>query len=153
MACRFDPATRLPFRPEALRLEAARYARELTAAGIRSGRLSRGLGRLCKVAPTRASPGVRAKINLSIELVDERRLTWLGAAGPDVGAGYPGGRKVHEATYGNPAGSRVYKLYIPSRDHGQALRLVVMLHLLHPVARRFQQEQPSRASEATPTPR
>jgi poly(hydroxyalkanoate) depolymerase family esterase len=40
----------------------------------------------------------------------------------------PEGGKFIEATYSNQAGSRTYKLYIPSRYHGQALPLVVMLH-------------------------
>jgi poly(hydroxyalkanoate) depolymerase family esterase len=40
----------------------------------------------------------------------------------------PEGGKFIEATYTNPAGSRAYKLYIPSRYQGQALPLVVMLH-------------------------
>jgi poly(hydroxyalkanoate) depolymerase family esterase len=40
----------------------------------------------------------------------------------------PEGGKFIAATYRNPAGSRAYKLYIPSRHQGQALPLVVMLH-------------------------
>src|SRR5258708_2679648 len=44
---------------------------------------------------------------------------------PDI---VPEGGKFIEATYSNPAGSRTYKLYIPSRYHGQPLPLVVMLH-------------------------
>ena len=40
----------------------------------------------------------------------------------------PEGGRFIEASYNNPAGSRAYKLYIPSRYHGQALPLVVMLH-------------------------
>jgi poly(hydroxyalkanoate) depolymerase family esterase len=40
----------------------------------------------------------------------------------------PAGGKFIEATYNNPAGTRTYKLYIPSRYQGQALPLVVMLH-------------------------
>jgi poly(hydroxyalkanoate) depolymerase family esterase len=44
---------------------------------------------------------------------------------PDI---VPQGGKFIAATYGNPAGSRAYKLYIPSRYHGQPLPLVVMLH-------------------------
>jgi poly(hydroxyalkanoate) depolymerase family esterase len=44
---------------------------------------------------------------------------------PDI---VPEGGKFIEATYSNPAGSRAYKLYIPSRYQGQALPLVVMLH-------------------------
>jgi poly(hydroxyalkanoate) depolymerase family esterase len=44
---------------------------------------------------------------------------------PDI---VPEGGKFIEATYSNPAGTRAYKLYIPSGYHGQALPLVVMLH-------------------------
>jgi len=44
---------------------------------------------------------------------------------PDI---VPDGGKFFEATYRNPAGSRAYKLYIPSRYRGQALPLLVMLH-------------------------
>ncbi len=44
---------------------------------------------------------------------------------PDI---LPDGGKFFEATYTNPAGSRTYKLYIPSRYQGQALPLLVMLH-------------------------
>jgi poly(hydroxyalkanoate) depolymerase family esterase len=40
----------------------------------------------------------------------------------------PEGGQFTEATYSNPAGTRAYKLYIPSCYHGQALPLVVMLH-------------------------
>jgi poly(hydroxyalkanoate) depolymerase family esterase len=45
---------------------------------------------------------------------------------PDV---VPDGAKFIEGTYSNPAGSRSYKLFIPSRyQEGQSLPLVVMLH-------------------------
>src|SRR5258708_15128072 len=44
---------------------------------------------------------------------------------PDI---VPDGGKFIEATYSNPAGTRAYKLYVPSGYHGQALPLVVMLH-------------------------
>jgi len=44
---------------------------------------------------------------------------------PDI---VPEGGKFVAATYGNPAGSRAFKLYIPSRYHGQPIPLVVMLH-------------------------
>src|SRR5580698_8243972 len=40
----------------------------------------------------------------------------------------PPGGKFIEATCSNAAGTRAYKLFIPSRDQGQALPLVVMLH-------------------------
>jgi poly(hydroxyalkanoate) depolymerase family esterase len=44
---------------------------------------------------------------------------------PDI---VPAGGKFIEATYRNAAGTRTYKLYIPSRYQGQPLPLVVMLH-------------------------
>src|SRR5260370_9733961 len=40
----------------------------------------------------------------------------------------PDGAHFFEATYSNRAGTRAYKLYIPSGYHGQALPLIVMLH-------------------------
>ena len=40
----------------------------------------------------------------------------------------PKGGKFIEASYRDAAGSRTYKLYVPSRYQGQALPLVVMLH-------------------------
>jgi poly(hydroxyalkanoate) depolymerase family esterase len=40
----------------------------------------------------------------------------------------PPGGKFIEGTYSNPAGTRTYKLYIPSRYQGQALPLILMLH-------------------------
>src|SRR5467141_578687 len=44
---------------------------------------------------------------------------------PDI---VPEGARFIEATFSNPAGSRSYKLFIPSRYQGQPLPLVVMLH-------------------------
>jgi poly(hydroxyalkanoate) depolymerase family esterase len=40
----------------------------------------------------------------------------------------PEGARFIEGTYSNPAGSRAYRLFIPSRYQGQPLPLVVMLH-------------------------
>jgi poly(hydroxyalkanoate) depolymerase family esterase len=40
----------------------------------------------------------------------------------------PEGGKFIEAIFANSAGSRTYKLYIPSGYHGQAVSLIVMLH-------------------------
>jgi poly(hydroxyalkanoate) depolymerase family esterase len=54
-----------------------------------------------------------------------------------MGAGYltrdlqeslPDGARFEEQTFTNEAGSRMYKLYIPSRYRGEPLPLVVMLH-------------------------
>jgi poly(hydroxyalkanoate) depolymerase family esterase len=66
---------------------------------------------------------------------------WLGRPGPGLGSHgllqpapvatpdiVPDGGQFIAATYSNPAGSRAYKLYIPSGYHGQPLPLVVMLH-------------------------
>jgi poly(hydroxyalkanoate) depolymerase family esterase len=47
------------------------------------------------------------------------------AHAPDV---VPDGGQFLAASYSNQAGSRVYKLYVPSGYHGQAIPLVVMLH-------------------------
>ena len=44
---------------------------------------------------------------------------------PDI---VPDGGKYIEEIYSNSAGSRAYKLYIPSGYHGQAVSLIVMLH-------------------------
>jgi poly(hydroxyalkanoate) depolymerase family esterase len=44
---------------------------------------------------------------------------------PDI---EPEGGQFIDATYSNAAGSRAYKLYIPSGYHGQAVPLIVMLH-------------------------
>jgi poly(hydroxyalkanoate) depolymerase family esterase len=40
----------------------------------------------------------------------------------------PGGGRFLAASYGNQAGSRAYKIYVPSGYQGQALPLIVMLH-------------------------
>jgi poly(hydroxyalkanoate) depolymerase family esterase len=51
------------------------------------------------------------------------------AATPDIVPDIvPDGGTFIAATYSNPAGTRAYKLYIPSGYHGQPLPLVVMLH-------------------------
>jgi poly(hydroxyalkanoate) depolymerase family esterase len=41
---------------------------------------------------------------------------------------FPEGARFIEGTYSSPAGRRAYRLFIPSRYHGQPLPLVVMLH-------------------------
>lgn len=43
-------------------------------------------------------------------------------------AGLPGGAQFLAATFSNPAGSRPYKLYVPSGYRGQPVPLIVMLH-------------------------
>ena len=52
-------------------------------------------------------------------------LSGLATPTPDV---LPDGARFLAGSYGNQAGSRAYKLYVPSTYHGQTLPLVVMLH-------------------------
>jgi poly(hydroxyalkanoate) depolymerase family esterase len=52
----------------------------------------------------------------------------IGRAPPSTSDIVPAGTKFIEGTFSNAAGSRTYKLFIPSRSHGQQLPLVVMLH-------------------------
>src|SRR6266446_3294507 len=77
-----------------------RLVRRLHASASKVGRLGSGLGLRGLVQPTPVST-------------------------PDI---VPEGGQFIEATYSNPAGTRAYKLYIPSGYHGQALPLIVMLH-------------------------
>jgi poly(hydroxyalkanoate) depolymerase family esterase len=53
---------------------------------------------------------------------------WMQRAPVSTADIVPEGGKFIEAVYTNAAGSRAYKLYIPSGYQGQALPLVVMLH-------------------------
>jgi hypothetical protein len=76
VACRFDPA--LPFRPEALRWKAARHARELTAAASGPPPATWPGASLQKWHRRGRPLGSAQNLNLSIELVDERRITWRG---------------------------------------------------------------------------
>jgi poly(hydroxyalkanoate) depolymerase family esterase len=93
---------------------------------------SRPAGRPFTSAATTAQPHMFRR--LSALLRGGRLGSGLGLDGlvqpapvftPDI---VPDGGKFIEATYSNPAGTRAYKLYVPSGYHGQALPLVVMLH-------------------------
>jgi poly(hydroxyalkanoate) depolymerase family esterase len=52
----------------------------------------------------------------------------LRRAPPSMADIVPDGARFVEGSYGNAAGSRVYRLFIPSGYHGQAIPLVIMLH-------------------------
>jgi poly(hydroxyalkanoate) depolymerase family esterase len=52
----------------------------------------------------------------------------VGRARPSASDIAPNGKGLIERTFSNAAGSRLYKLFIPSRYQGQPLPLVVMLH-------------------------
>jgi poly(hydroxyalkanoate) depolymerase family esterase len=93
---------------------------------------SRPAGRPFASAATTAQPHMFHRLRALLRV--GRRGPGLGLHGlvqpapvstPDI---VPEGGKFIEATYSNPAGTRAYKLYIPSGYHGQALPLVVMLH-------------------------
>jgi poly(hydroxyalkanoate) depolymerase family esterase len=73
----------------------------------------------------RAVRGLVDRIKRSSGLGIEGLRQHAPAAIPDI---VPKGGKFIAASYSNRAGSRAYKLYIPSRYSGQALPLVVMLH-------------------------
>ena len=50
------------------------------------------------------------------------------AAASATPTGSPDGAQFLAKTFSNPAGSRPYKLYVPSGYHGQPVPLIVMLH-------------------------
>jgi poly(hydroxyalkanoate) depolymerase family esterase len=52
----------------------------------------------------------------------------LRRAPPSMAEIVPEGARFVEGTYANAAGSRAYRLFIPSGYHGQAVPLVIMLH-------------------------
>jgi poly(hydroxyalkanoate) depolymerase family esterase len=52
----------------------------------------------------------------------------IGRAPPSTSDIVPDGTKFVEGTFSSAAGSRTYKLFIPSRSRGQQLPLIVMLH-------------------------
>jgi poly(hydroxyalkanoate) depolymerase family esterase len=72
---------------------------------------------------TLRDPKYRFKFPLRHELPGWSRPAPLST--PDI---VPDGGKFIEKIYSNSAGSRAYKLYIPSGYHGQAVSLIVMLH-------------------------
>ena len=82
--------------------------------------------------PARATPD---QAQVSHELPDRTKirprfgLRGVGKrAPPTVQDMVPEGGRFIEGAYRNPAGSRAYRLFIPSRYQGQPLPLVVMLH-------------------------
>jgi hypothetical protein len=81
---------------------------------------------------TRSEPRIAAALGGvlgRLKQLGERGLDGLvgRAAGPGAIA-VPAGARFDEQTYANEAGSRRYKLYVPTGYRGQPLPLVVMLH-------------------------
>jgi poly(hydroxyalkanoate) depolymerase family esterase len=62
------------------------------------------------------------------QLGSARDLAGLAAPAGRAPAPLPAGARFEHRSYANAAGSRAYKLYVPSGYRGQALPLVVMLH-------------------------
>ena len=74
-------------------------------------------------ATTSAQPNRFGVLRALLDRV--RRRSHAPVSTPDI---VPAGGRFIEATYSNPAGTRMYKLYVPSRYRGEAFPLVVMLH-------------------------
>ncbi|MCP1558549.1 UNVERIFIED_ORG: poly(hydroxyalkanoate) depolymerase family esterase [Methylobacterium sp. SuP10 SLI 274] len=88
-------------------------------------------------APTdRTSPSERQGLAETLRSLRERFPKMGGISGLADGLGspqrapipVPDGARYEERTFSNAAGSRTYKVYVPSGYTGQALPLVVMLH-------------------------
>src|SRR5712671_777723 len=80
----------------------------------------------------RATPAQPRMLRALLDRTKERSGLGLGGvikrAPPSTPDIVPEGARFIEGTYSNPAGSRAYRLFIPSRYQGQPLPLVVMLH-------------------------
>jgi poly(hydroxyalkanoate) depolymerase family esterase len=83
-----------------------------------------------KSKPT--SPAVTESLRGSINQIRHRGFRLPGGLGhrapPPIPADLPNGAKFLDCTFSNQAGSRPYKLYLPSGYHGQSVPLIVMLH-------------------------
>jgi poly(hydroxyalkanoate) depolymerase family esterase len=79
---------------------------------------------------TRLPDTLRGFLDRLVQGLSPRGLDGLGREPTVVRAPLPipDGARFDERSYANAAGSRAYKLYVPSGYHGQALPLVVMLH-------------------------
>ena len=90
---------------------------------------ARFAGRPGGIGQPHAPEALRGVLDRMAQLGPARGLD--GLVGPQVGrppVPVPDGAQFEELTYANEAGSRAYKLYVPSCYHGQSLPLVVMLH-------------------------
>jgi poly(hydroxyalkanoate) depolymerase family esterase len=105
---------------EATRLTRAGRLAEATAL------IQRTLGNRTAAPP--AGPSGPAAWGTGEPAAPLRRLRILPPPPPPPPADAPAGGRFLDATYTNAAGSRDYKLYIPSGHAGQSLPLVVMLH-------------------------
>ena len=81
------------------------------------------------MAQPQVAEALRGFVERMGHLVPAGTLDGLGgpAAGRPV-VPLPDGARFEERTYANEAGSRAYKLYVPSSYRGEAVPLVVMLH-------------------------
>jgi len=71
---------------------------------------------------------VRPSVDLAKNLSGLGLRGSLKRAPPSIADIMPDGSRFVEGSYGNAAGSRAYRLFIPSGYHGQAIPLVIMLH-------------------------
>ncbi len=80
-------------------------------------------------ARTRDAPrALRTPADLATHLPGLGLRGSLRRAPPAAADVVPDGARFVEGTYANAAGSRAYRLFIPSGYHGQAIPLVIMLH-------------------------
>lgn len=83
-----------------------------------------------RIAPSsrlRAAADSRAPSDAHDQTPEPKTATGSRATPPRASA-LPPGAQFLEGSYANEAGTRAYKLYVPSRRRERALRLVVMLH-------------------------
>ncbi|MDI4237425.1 PHB depolymerase family esterase [Bradyrhizobium sp. Arg237L] len=71
---------------------------------------------------------VRASSNRTNSFVGLPLRRAIKRAPPSMRDIVPEGARFIDGSYSNPAGSRAYRLFIPSRYHGQPIPLIVMLH-------------------------
>ncbi|WP_342738921.1 PHB depolymerase family esterase [Bradyrhizobium sp. B117] len=114
-----------------LRGEKERGATAPTAdhAALASGREPPTIDAKANAAETRRP---RRAAQPAVDIAKNLRGLGLGGAlrraPPSLADIVPHGARFIEGTYANAAGSRSYRLFIPSGYHGQAIPLVVMLH-------------------------
>ena len=95
-----------------------------------------GQGTAGEAPADRTSPSERQGLAETLRSLRERFPKMGGISGLGDGLGspqrapfpVPDGARYEERTFSNAAGSRTYKVYVPSGYTGQALPLVVMLH-------------------------
>ena len=113
--------------PETLEVTAPRHkSPALKAVGVGTdNRASAGMAPTAQATMPEALRSFLDRFNNGSLNAGMGGLTGLAMRTPDI---LPDGARFLAGSYSNEAGSRAYKLYVPSSFHGQTLPLVVMLH-------------------------